>query len=172
MTRKLVLLALAAAFASPAPAEVKSASAGHLDIENKAFVGAAPADAYAALTRIGQWWNPAHTYSGKAENLSLDARAGGCFCERLTDGGSVEHMRVVQAVPGSMLRMTGGLGPLQASAAAGTLTWSIRQVEGGAEITQTYVVGGFVPGGADKLAAPVDRVLGEQLNRLRSNLAR
>ena len=43
---------------------------------------------------VGRWWNPEHSYSGVAANFSIDARAGGCFCERLKDG-SVAHMTVV-----------------------------------------------------------------------------
>lgn len=107
-----------------------------------------------------------HTYSGDSGNLTLVLTAGQCFCERLSGGGSVEHMRVVYVEPGRTLRLQGGLGPLQAEAATGTLTFSLAPVAGGTQITQSYVVGGFVRGGADKLANPVDRVLAEQLDRL------
>ena len=39
-----------------------------------------PAQVYAAIGKVGQWWNPAHTFSGKAENLSLALKAGGQAC--------------------------------------------------------------------------------------------
>jgi len=159
---KYIAVALAL-IAAPAAAEVKSASASGFEIENKRVVPVRPADAYAALGWIGAWWSSSHTYSGKAENLSLSTKAGGCFCERLDGGGSVEHMRVVQARPGEMLRLQGGLGPLQAEAATGTLTFALKAVPGGTEIIQTYVVGGFIRAGGDKLAGPVDKVLAEQL---------
>jgi hypothetical protein len=75
-------------------------------------------------------------------------------------------MRVVFAQPGRMGRLQGGLGPLQAEAASGILTFAIKTVPGGTEITQSYIVGGYVRGGADKLAAPVDKVLAQQLDGL------
>ncbi len=56
---------------------------------------------------------------GSAANLSLEARAGGCWCERLADGGSVEHLRVLLVSPGRMLRMRGALGPFQGLAVDG-----------------------------------------------------
>lgn len=166
----MALLALAASF--PALAEVKTASSAGFEVEARAIVAASPAETYAMLGRIGSWWNPAHSYSGRAANLRLDPNAGGCFCETLEGGGSVEHMRVVQALPGSMLRLQGGLGPLQAEGAAGTLTWSLKPAGSGTEIVQTYIVGGCVRGGADKLAQPVDQVLADQLARLAARLGK
>lgn len=151
---------------SLAAAEVKSSTPAGFEVESKAVVAAIPAEVYARLGRIGEWWNPAHTYSGKGANLSLEAKAGGCFCETIEGGGTIEHMRVVYAQPGSILRLQGGLGPLQQEAAIGTLTLQLKPVAGGTEVTQTYVVGGNIRGGAEKLAPIVDQVLGEQLNRL------
>lgn len=168
--KKLVLFAAALA-ASPAAAEVKSATPDGFEVESRVTVPASPAEAYAALGRIGEWWNPAHTYSGKATNLRLDLKAGGCFCETTEGGGTIEHLRVVYAQPGIMLRLQGGLGPLQAEGVAGTLTWTLKPVAGGTEIVQSYVVGGYVRGGAEKLASPVDQVMREQLERYRSRLA-
>ncbi|MFN3945909.1 MAG: ATPase [Allosphingosinicella sp.] len=158
----------AAALAAPAGAEVVSAGPPGFVSENRVTVAAAPAAAYAALTRIGSWWDPAHTYSGDAANLSLDARAGGCFCEATpADGGGVAHMRVVQARPGALLRMEGGLGPLQGEAVSGILSWTLRAAPGGGtEIVQTYKVSG-----AESWAAPVDAVLNQQLTRLAALLA-
>jgi hypothetical protein len=75
-------------------------------------------------------------------------------------------MRVVQSRPARLLRLQGGLGPLQAEGAIGTLTFTLKPVAGGTEITQTYKVGGFIEMGADKLATPVDKVLDEQLGGL------
>ena len=158
--------AIALASAAPAVrAEVKSATPAGFEVEAKGIVAATPADTYAALARIGEWWNPEHSYSGKAANLRLEPRAGGCFCETVDGGGTIEHLRVVYAQPGQMLRLQGGLGPLQAEAASGTLSWALKPVAGGTEVTQTYVVGGYVRSGADKLAPAVDKVLAEQLAR-------
>jgi hypothetical protein len=38
-------------------------------------------------------------FSRDAANLSTELRAGGCFCERLKDGRSVQHLQVVYAAP-------------------------------------------------------------------------
>jgi uncharacterized protein YndB with AHSA1/START domain len=170
---RISLAAAALAFiAAPASAEVKSSSASHFDIDSRIVVPTNPAQTYEALGRIGAWWNGAHTYSGDAANLRLDLRAGGCFCETLPGGGTVEHMRVIQALPASVLRMSGGLGPLQSEALAGTLTWTLRAVEGGTEITSVYLVAGHGRADLTNLAAPVDGVLREQMERLRAYLAR
>lgn len=168
--RHLVLMAAAAA--SPAAAEVKSAAPAGFAVESRAVVAAAPAEAYAQIVRVDEWWDAAHSYSGNAANLSLQARPGGCFCERLADGGGVEHMRVVSARPGVELRLQGGLGPLQAEAVTGSLSWSLKPAGGGTEIVQRYVVGGYVDGGADRIAPAVDQVLAGQLLRLQQKLAR
>lgn len=50
----------------------------------------------------------------------------------------------------------------------GTLTWELKAVPGGTEVKQSYVVGGYVRGGAAAFAAPVDQVLGEQLAGLKT----
>ena len=166
--------ALAALLATaPAGAEVKSAEAGGFEVEAKAVVAATPAEAYDMLGRIGEWWNKEHTYSGDSANLRLKLKVGGCFCERIPDGGGeIEHMRVIYARPGVTLRLQGGLGPLQELGVAGVLTWSLKPVPGGTEVVQIYRVGGYVKGGADKLAPIVDMVMAEQLEGLKRRLAR
>jgi uncharacterized protein YndB with AHSA1/START domain len=166
MNRIGISFAFAVLAATPAVAEVKSATPAGFEVQAKATVPVSPAQAYAALGRIGDWWNSEHTYSGKATNLRLDARAGGCFCETVPNGnGTIEHMRVIYAQPGQTLRLQGALGPLQGEAAVGTLTWALKPVPGGTEVTQSYVVGGYVRSGADKMAPLVDRVLAEQMAR-------
>ncbi len=155
-----------------ATAAVSESAPGHFRIEQTVLLPAAPLPTYRLLLQPQLWWSGAHTYSGDARNLSLDAAEARCFCERLADGGSVEHMRVVQAQPGTLLRLSGGLGPLQAAAVAGTLTWTLKAEGQGTRLGLTYVVAGHVPGGADKLAGPVDRVLAEQLDRLAAAAAR
>jgi uncharacterized protein YndB with AHSA1/START domain len=129
-------------------------------------VQAPPARVYAALVgQVGTWWNPEHTYSGDSRNLSIDARPGGCFCERAPAGG-IEHMRVIHVKQGEMLRLSGGLGPLQALGLAGSMTWRVRAAGDGSKVELTYNVGGFLPGGFDELAPAVERVLAEQVDRL------
>ncbi len=161
-----LLLVLATALSPAARAEVlKSADQG-FSLRNAVTVAAAPATVWAALIEPARWWNPQHSWSGKAANFSLDARAGGCFCERLPDGGSVEHQRVLFVAPNRQLRLGGGLGPLQAEALSAVLNWELKAEGLGTRLTQTYVVGGHVDGGLGGWATPVDGVIREQLERL------
>jgi hypothetical protein len=174
--RRLLLLPLLA-LGAPAAAAVEEATPNGFAIRNQATVAATPAETWVMLGRPGEWWNKAHTYSGNAANMSLELKAGGCFCETLParaagPAGRVEHGRVLTAMPFDMLVLDAPLGPLQSKAMVGRLTWSLRAVEGGTQVTQTFVAGGYVKGGADKLAAPVDAVLAEQLEGLRRRLAR
>lgn len=144
------------------------APAGGFSVKHEAVIQAPPAEVYRALTeRVGEWWNPQHTFSGDAKNLSIDARPGGCFCEALPSGGGVEHLRVVHVAPGRMLRMSGGLGPLQAYGVAGSLTWALDDAGGATAVEVSYVVGGFMEGGLERIGGPVGAVIGEQLGRLK-----
>jgi uncharacterized protein YndB with AHSA1/START domain len=137
-------------------------------VKLEATVAAPPARVYEVLVKqVGSWWDPAHTYSRDAGNLSIDARPGGCFCERLPGGGGVEHLRVVYVAPGEALRMSGALGPLQSSGLAGSLTWKMAGAPGGAKIEVSYSVGGFMEGGLEAIAPAVDAVLAVQLQRLK-----
>jgi len=170
LIRVLAALILVAAVAGPAPAEVKSVALNGFEVTATATI-AAPADrVYSALGEVGRWWSSSHTFSRDAANLSLELRAGGCFCERLKDGGSVQHLQVVYAAPGQGLRLRGALGPLQMEGVDGTLSWTLKPVEDGTSLTQSYVVGGYIRSGMEQWAPRVDRVLDEQLQRLKSFL--
>jgi len=156
-------------FAAPLRGEVVESTAAGFLVRNTATIAAPPAKVYTALTDgIGGWWDPAHTFSHDAHNLSVDARPGGCFCERLPDGGGVQHMTVVYASPGKLLRLTGAIGPLQEAALAGTMTWNLQQTGGGTTVEMTYVVGGFRAGGFRDIPTVVDGVLRGQLARLKA----
>lgn len=160
----LALLTLAAASAQSAP---QITPTGFL-VNLEANINAPAAKVYGALIgQIGLWWDPEHTYSHDAKNLSIDPRPGGCFCEKLPNGGGVEHLHVVYIAPNQTVRLSGALGPLQASGLAGSMTWKLA---GGADNTRvelSYSVGGFIEGGFEKVAPAVERMLNEQLNRLK-----
>ena len=156
-----ILVALAA---TPAFAEVASATPNSFVITHKGEVSATPAALYAALGQLPRWWNSQHTYSGKSENLTLDLRAGGCWCENW-EGGSVEHARVVQAWRDRTLRLEGGLGPLQDMAVSAMLTFNIATVEGRTMLVMNYRVRGS-DANLDKIAPIVDKVIGEGFGRL------
>ena len=164
---RILLTAAVAAMvvANGARAEVTATTDTGFTIVHKAKLTAPPARAYAALGEVGGWWDDAHTYSGKASNMTLPLEAGACFCERL-DGGGVEHGRVVLAMPGSTLRFEGALGPLQSEGVSATLTFDLKPAGEGTELTLTYKVGGYHAQGVRQWAAPVDQVLGVQVARL------
>ena len=135
-------------------------------------ISAPPARVYRTLVNPGAWWDKEHTYTGDAKNLSIEARPGGCFCERLPSGGGVEHGRVINLSPGSLLRLSAALGPLQELGAAGSLTFQIAESAKGSTVTMTFAVGGYSPGGLDKLADPVDTVMAHQLQLLKQYMER
>jgi len=130
-------------------------------------VKASPAELWQAITQLPRWWSPDHTYSGQASNLSLDAQAGGCWCERWGDGNSVQHGQVVMVKPGSTLRLYANLGPLQELPVDGVLTFNIMVQETKTILRLTYRVSGPPDVGLDKLAPLVDRVLAQQVKRLK-----
>jgi uncharacterized protein YndB with AHSA1/START domain len=162
-----ILVPLAVLIASaPASAKVVRATDAGFDIRHEALVAATPDAVYAVLIEPRRWWSKAHSWSGDSGNLTLDARPGGCFCEKLP-GGGVEHMRVVYAAPGKLLRMTGALGPMQGEAASATMTVELRAAPAGTLVMFRYVVGGYLAMGAASIAPAVDGVLAEQLAGLK-----
>ncbi len=129
-----------------------------------------PARAYEQFIHIDEWWLEGHTWYGKAENLSIEPRAGGCFCE-ISGDNQVLHMLVTFVQPGVEIKMVGGLGPLQMMGIHGGMSWRFESIPGGTRITQTYNVTGYAPGGLTDLAEIVDSVQTSQLNALVSKLS-
>ena len=162
------ILAAGISFAGLARADVVVAEAAGFQLKTTLAIAAPPAKVYAALLRVGKWWNPQHTWSGKGTNLTLSGKAGGCFCEKLADGGGVQHMVVVYAAPGKKLRLNGTLGPLQTEAATGAMSFTLNPKDEGTELVVAYNVGGYTKGGWVDWAPAVDAVLSEQLIRLKS----
>jgi Polyketide cyclase / dehydrase and lipid transport len=158
----------AVALAVPtAIAEVTGVGGSGFEVREQAHIAAAPDAVYAALLRPQRWWDPEHTYSGDARRLTLDAKVGGCWCETMPGGGSVEHLVILYLVPGKAVRFRGALGPLQAMGVTGSMTVKLAAAGGGTELTLTYDVGGYVKDGFDDLSKAVDNVLGSQVARLK-----
>lgn len=166
------LLVAAATFvaAAPASAEIVQASPAGFDVKQVVTIDASVAQTWAALLKPQGWWDHEHTYSDDSANLSLDPVAGGCFCEAIPKShGAVEHARVLYIQGPRMLRLSGALGPLQAEAVIGTLTFRLDpEGAGGTRVTLEYIVGGYVRAGADTLAPKVDEVLATQLIGLKA----
>ena len=178
MIRTALLAGLA--FASgPAGAEVVETAGDRFVTRDTASVKATPLATWLTLTKPGEWWNSAHSWSGDAKNITLTPQGGGCFCERIPVGdsgnssameGSARHAEVLQAFPMKVLRMSGGLGPLQGEPVSGILTITLKEVPGGTRIMWEYNVGGPMRYKIAEIAPAVDGVMSEQLKRLQARL--
>ncbi|MDO7842386.1 SRPBCC family protein [Sphingomonas immobilis] len=165
------LLATAAALflAAPASAEIVESAADHFEVKQVVTVEAPVQQVWETLRAPQKWWSKDHTYSDDAANLYLDSQATGCFCEKLADKGSVEHAHIIYIQPPRMIRLDGALGPLQAEAVKGTLTFKVDPGERGATtLTMTYLVAGYMRAGGEKLAPQVDEVLALQVLNLKA----
>ncbi len=172
--RAIAACIVLATLASPAGAAVKDQSAAGFTLENEAVVAVDAATAWDALVDdVDRWWPKDHTWWGAESKLSIDARAGGCFCE--IDGQrQAQHLEVVFIDPGKLLRMTGGLGPLQGMGLHGVLEFRLEPVQGpdGDErrdmtrIVLHYRAGGYAPDHIGAFAPVVDRVQATQLKGL------
>lgn len=123
----------------------------------------------ALINDFSKWWDPSHTYSGKAENLSMDLDKR-CMFEQLPGGGFVRHMEIVYYEPGKAMRLVGGLGPLQERGVSAALTIQIVENDEGSTIVMSYNVSGFAGFQLDKNAEAVDFVITDQLERLQKYL--
>jgi uncharacterized protein YndB with AHSA1/START domain len=152
----------------PARAEVLDSQASGFTVRQTVEIAAPPAKVWEALGHVSAWWDPNHTFSQDAKNVSIDMKVGGCWCESFPGGGGARHMVIVFVQPEQTLRAIGAIGPLQAFGATGSMTWTLKAQGARTLVSLTYDVGGHAPEGLDKLSAPVDRVLGEQARRLQS----
>ena len=165
------------AISAPAAAEVKNATETGFNVVHFAAVSVEPDIIWKRLIAPKTYWSKTHSWSGSSDGFYIDAQAGGCFCELFqekgADGktittGSVEHMRVIFAQPGKVLRMQGALGPLQSEAVLGTLTVAMEPSKDGkgTKLSFSYVVGGHMRYKVADIAPAVDKVLGEQFKSL------
>jgi uncharacterized protein YndB with AHSA1/START domain len=162
------LALILAAASTPAAAEVVSADPHGFEVRETVNLVVKPEVAFAAFRDLPAWWDPAHTYSGKSANLSLNLTPGGCFCERLADGGGIEHLHVTYVdVPEHHVVLTGALGPLLYEAVTGVMDIQFKRTAGGSQLTLDYRAAGFAGGNGDKLAPAVDAMLAGQLKRFR-----
>lgn len=168
MMRLAVLVTVMLA-ASPAVADIVPANGTGFVINDKLVIAAPPVKVWAVLVQPSRWWAKNHTYSGSSANLTLDPRAGGCWCEKLNGGGSVEHMRVVMLAPNETLRLVGALGPLQQGAVAATLTIELKADANGTQLSYSYIAGGYMRPPLETLALPVQGVLAEQFAHLKAS---
>ena len=78
------------------------------------------------------------------------------------------HLTVTFVNPTVLLRLTGGLGPLGLLGVDGNMTWEFFGADDATTVRFSYIVGGYRPGGLEEMAGPVDYVIGEALQRLKT----
>ena len=123
---------------------------------------------------IGGWWSSAHTYSGDAANMSLEAAGGSLFWIERWEAGFVEHGRVLvdmENEAAATFRLQAALGPLQEMGVNGVLSIvsEAETDEGTPEesvIRFQYVITGASFSGMDGIADVVNMVLTEQIESL------
>lgn len=152
-------------------AAVKDATAGGFTVENTEVVPVDADTAWKALVQdVDRWWPKDHSWWGQASKLSIDPRAGGCFCE-IAGARQAQHMTVAFVDPGKTLRMIGGLGPLQGMGLSGALEFRLAPADGGGtRVTLFYRAGGYSPDDIGKFAPVVDKVQAQQLGGLAAYL--
>ncbi len=167
--------AVAAAFAAlactatPVAAEVVDSSPGGFTVSTTVTIDASPDRVWETLRAPQRWWSKEHTWSGDSNNLYIDSQATGCFCEKLPGRGSVAHARLIFVDKNKLLRMEGAFGPLQSFAVTGVMTFELAaEGDNATKVKMTYTVGGYMPGGMEKMGEPVDKVLGEQIAALKA----
>ena len=150
----------------PAHAEVKDQAPNGFTLENSQWVPVDPGTAWKAFVHdVGKWWPADHSWWGDASKLSISEKAGGCFCE-INGAQQAWHMTVTFVDPGKLMRMTGGLGPLQGMGLDGALEWRFVEEKGGTRITLWYRAGGYTPDDLGKFVPVIDKVQGLQLGGL------
>lgn len=178
MIKRVTRIFLTGAALSAAPmaqAEVTNSTDNGFTVQHQELVAGNSEAVWKAIIAPSRYWNPDHSWTGKAENLYLVPQAGGCFCELIrtvaadnikSSDGSVQHMRVIYAHNNKMLRLSGALGPLQSEAVTGTLTMELLPKATNTAVRFTYKVGGYMEFPVEQIAPAVDAVIGEQLKRL------
>lgn len=169
MKRTVLAAATAAALAAPTSAEVIDYSSDGFALRWEAPVMQSKEDLWEKLVTPSRWWSSEHTYSGDANNLTLDLKPGGCWCETW-EGGQVEHGRVLAVHPGRQIVIAAPFGPLQSMAVTAVMTISIGESDEG----ETVLVKDFIATGAsfqnlDELAAVVHMVQNEAFKKLADN---
>ena len=163
---RTLLLLLCLTLSCSLHAELVSKDKYGFEVKIEKTVPVSTAVAYQQFLQVGQWWNGDHTWFGQSKDLYIEAKAGGCFCEKSGDKQAL-HMLVSYVDPNNELRMIGGLGPLQSMGVHGGMVWQFKKIDdSNSKIIFIYKVVGRMEGGLDKLAPVVANVLELQVNGL------
>jgi uncharacterized protein YndB with AHSA1/START domain len=167
---RLALIALALAFSAPAAAEIVDIAPNGMEIRQVVRIAASPDKVWAALIVPARWWSSDHSFSGSSANITIDPRVGGCWCEKLPDGGGVVHMEVTHIAPSKSVVFRGALGPFYNLAADGALSFTLAAAGPETDVTVVFRAGGYVKEGFQKWAPAVDGVFLQQMGNLKKHL--
>lgn len=145
-------------------AEVTQVSQIGFVVTNKVSVPVNAEQAYSIfISDVDKWWPKDHSWWGQEGTFSIDAQAGGCFCE-IAGSRSAEHMHIVFVDPQKTLTMTGALGPPQGLGLTGALTFQFTAKDNHTTVSMTNSVHGIFDGDFEQLANIVDQVQSMQIN--------
>jgi uncharacterized protein YndB with AHSA1/START domain len=149
-----------------AAAEVVATSPSGFSLRHETLSEQSVEEVWDRLMQPSAWWDPNHTYSGDAENLSMGNEAGAYWREDWEEG-SVIHGQLLLVRRKEELVLSAPFGPLLPIAATCRWTIRLRRLEDGSTaISSTHLVTGPVGSGVEALAGPVDEVIGANLERL------
>jgi hypothetical protein len=149
-------------------ADVIASAPDHYTLKQEATSSLSPNQVWEKLIRPDTWWHPDHTCSGKPENLSLQAKAGGLWREDWA-GSSVIHGSVLLAIQGKQLRLNAPFGPLQELGVNVVWTITISAHNGGSKIVFDEIANGTKASKLETIAPAVDFVKTEAIKRLTEN---
>jgi uncharacterized protein YndB with AHSA1/START domain len=161
--------ALLAMHCGAAHAAVLDVQPNGFAVEELAHIAATPDAVYAAFIHPEKWWNSSHSFSQDRANLSLDAKAGGCLCETLPGGGSVQHLTVVYADPArTRITLRGAMGPFIDLGMDGALSIVLKPKDGGTALVLENNVGGYIKGGMGNWPQMVDGMMTDVVAHLKT----
>ncbi|MEM6775926.1 MAG: SRPBCC domain-containing protein [Pseudomonadota bacterium] len=160
-----LVLMCAIGVTAPAHAEVVSASDSHFTLRHDGHTSRSVEDTWQRLIRPSSWWDPRHSYSGDAANISLELEVGGLWREDW-DGGSVAHGTVLFIDEEKTLRLEAPFGPLQGMGAYVVWTITLEAAEEGTNVV--FEESAIGPAGANyqAMAEAVDGVKTEAMRNL------
>ncbi|MEM9422378.1 MAG: hypothetical protein AAF986_07735 [Pseudomonadota bacterium] len=120
--------------ASPAHAELTSVSDDRFTFTLEAESKLPPEMMWERLVNVSAWWGDDHTYSGSAQNMTLNLEPGGLWEERWP-GGAVAHGTVLYFKTGETLRLSAPFGPLQDMAVQTVWTITLLPFGKGTKVT-------------------------------------
>lgn len=155
MFRSALIAAVLSLVPGLAAAEIVSRSEDAFTLRFAVGLEASREDVIDAVREVPSWWDPAHSYTGDATNLSLAFQPGGCWCERMADGTDFRHGSVASIDP-DRVRFDAPLGPLNGKATRADLTFSAGPENRGTLAAMEFVVEGP---GVGAYADPVHGVM-------------